>query len=282
MSPNVNNANPSIDPALVAEIVQRVIARLREGGSDATAVSRAGGETPVRAQARADRAEASAERAEPVSGRAETVTERVVSAAVIQRVAGKTKRLNIHPQAVVTPAARDEARHHGITLVRGLDELASGPVEATQCRSGAARASGRGGRFSATAPGNPVASSAQTTSSAQGGSGSSGDPPRAISDPERPERAESVAAQLARRGVTGEARIVLSDRPAAEVQRRAAAGERAAMIRAIGDVERFDAELQPQVWVLDMVDLNWIAAVNVAARILRTGGAASRTGGAAR
>lgn len=216
-----DKTNPAIDPAFVAEVVRRVVARLNH---------REPAETPGEAPGEAERAAA--------------VAERVISAATIRRFAGKTKQLKIDPRAVVTPAARDEAKHHGISLVRSLAGAVSLPEETA----------GQAGRAAAPAQRRPS------------------DPPQPITDTDQPERADSIASQLARRGVTGNARIVLSDRPAEEVHRQAAAGQRAAMIRCVGDVDRFGAELRPQIWVLDMVDLNWIAAVNVAARILHNGG----------
>jgi cell division protein ZapA (FtsZ GTPase activity inhibitor) len=45
--------------------------------------------------------------------------------------------------------------------------------------------------------------------------------------------------------------------------------QRAAMINSLADVERFVAELDPTVWVLDMARINFMTAVNVVARIAK-------------
>lgn len=93
-----------------------------------------------------------------------------------------------------------------------------------------------------------------------------------ITDTENPERAKAVDRQLSRRGVSlGEMRIVLTDSPAREVHDQITRGNRAAMITAIADVERFADELSPTVWVLDMKRLNIPAAVNTAVKIALQG-----------
>lgn len=176
------------------------------------------------------------------SVRAEPVTDQVVSVATIERFAGTTERLNILPRAVVTPAAWDEAKQRGIAIVRAPGPSAAGDSDPQPAGTGEAV--------------NRVDRTAHTGM---------------ITDTDQPERAESIAVQLAHRGVSGDARIVLSDRPAAELQRLASGGKRAAMVRCIADVDRFETELRPQIWVLDMIDMNWIAAVNAAARILQNG-----------
>lgn len=82
---------------------------------------------------------------------------------------------------------------------------------------------------------------------------------------------DSLGNQLARRGIALPAgvEILWTEQPAAEVYRRCSGGQRAAMVSALSDVERFAAELSPNVWVLDRQKLNLVAAVNVAARIAR-------------
>ncbi|MGB7342606.1 MAG: hypothetical protein WBD20_00185 [Pirellulaceae bacterium] len=90
-----------------------------------------------------------------------------------------------------------------------------------------------------------------------------------ISDAANPDRAASLASQLARRGIkTIGKRIVLSDTPAADVFRFCSeAKERAVMLSSINDVDRFAAELNPTVWVMDMQRMNLMSAVNAAAQI---------------
>lgn len=78
--------------------------------------------------------------------------------------------------------------------------------------------------------------------------------------------------QLSRRGITMPAnvQVIWVDQPAAEVFRRCSNNQRAVMINSLADVDRFAAELSPQIWVLDRHKLNLTAAVNVAARIARS------------
>ncbi len=93
-----------------------------------------------------------------------------------------------------------------------------------------------------------------------------------VIDTENPGRALAMQRQLDRRGVAlGTAKIVLSDSPAQEVYHQINAGNRAAMINAIADIERFASELNPNVWVLDMKRLNLPAAVNSAVKIIQQG-----------
>ena len=93
-----------------------------------------------------------------------------------------------------------------------------------------------------------------------------------VIDADNPKRAETVHDQLQRRGASpNSATVVLSDTPAAEVHRQMLAGKRATMVAAVADVPRFAAELDPQVWVLDMKRLNIPAAVNTVAKIAQQG-----------
>lgn len=187
MPDDANMKANTIDSALVAQVVGEVVARLQH--QDAT-----------------------------------TSNDRVISVETIQ--AHQTTQLTVASSAVVTPAARDEARRRGITIQR-IDQP--------------------------TAPTNPST-------------------PHNIIDADNPKRAETVHDQLKRRGVSlGAAKIVLSDAPAAEVHRQILSGKRATMVATIADVPRFAAELDPQVWVLDMQRLNIPAAVNTVAKIAQQG-----------
>ena len=180
------NAN-TIDSALVAQLVGEVVARLKQ--QDTTSSN-----------------------------------DRVISLETIQT--HQATQLTVASTAVVTPAARDEARRRGITIQR-FDEAAK--------------------------RNNPSK-------------------PHDIIDTDQPKRAETVRDQLQRRGISlGTATIVLSDAPAAEVHRQILSGKRATMVAAIADVPRFTAELDPQVWVLDMQRLNIPAAVNTVAKIAQQG-----------
>ncbi|GAA5504786.1 hypothetical protein [Novipirellula caenicola] len=190
----------SIDPVWIAKIVREVIERVRQNQMET------GGQTAC-----------------PISG--------VISAATVTEAAGNGKtELRIATKAVVTPAARDEAKRLGITITRGANN-----------------------------------ETAQTEKTKQ--------PPSAmaVTDQQNPERAEAISQQLSRRGIQASAsvRIVLSDSPSKDVYEICSTGRRAAVVGSIAAVDRIEKELAPQTWVLDMNTLNFVAAVNVAARILK-------------
>ena len=93
-----------------------------------------------------------------------------------------------------------------------------------------------------------------------------------IADTDDPNRADTVLHQLSRRGAKlGRAKVILSDTPANETHKQIMSGNRATMITAIADVERFAGELDPNVWVLDMKRLNIPAAVNTVVKISQLG-----------
>ena len=90
-----------------------------------------------------------------------------------------------------------------------------------------------------------------------------------IRDSQDTSRAQNVIDQLERRGISGNASIILSNRPAADVCRICIEDkEQAVCIGSVADVQRFATELNSPTWVLDMNQLNLIAAVNVVQRIL--------------
>ena len=95
--------------------------------------------------------------------------------------------------------------------------------------------------------------------------------------------AGALEVQLARRGVAIPCgtEVVWTAEPASEVFRRCSRGERAVMISSLADVDRFACEFSPNVWVLDQLKLNLVAATNAAARIARLPqpGSQSPTGG---
>lgn len=160
-----------------------------------------------------------------------SIADKVVSQSTIEKLPGEPSQVFVAPGAVVTPAARDAARDRGIEI-----------------------------NNSAAVP--PAQRPNQQQSNSQ-----------EIIDPDQPERAHSVISQLKRRGIEEVGlRIVLSDTPAAELQKQIAAnGCRGAMLTRVTDVERFQRELAPQVWVLDMGRMNLTTAVNTAARIAQLG-----------
>ncbi len=182
---NQNQATgESIDPILIAAIVRKVIARLTEP-------------TPAVA-----------------------CDNGVVSVKTIEQQTGK--RLVVAKSAVITPAARDEARLRGITIERTNETSVSNSQTSIQN----------------------------------------------VSDIDDPSRAETIRRQLDRRGIDlSVANVVLSDSPALEVHRQISGGQSAAMVTEISDVERFQSELSPSIWVLDMKRLNIPSAVNAVAKI---------------
>lgn len=193
------------------------------------------------------------------------VAERVVTVATITGLPAATRQIELAGDAIVTPAAVDEAKHRGIAISRGMATTAGGAIHG--------RPAGQSNTEPTSGPRSRELRSGESRLEGPRVSGSTvGDsPPPLITDREHPARAESVLAQLARRGIHGNqgVKIVLSDHPAKSLHEETIAGRRVAMVRRYADVDRFAAELQPDCWVLDMVDLNPVATVNAAQRILQ-------------
>ena len=159
------------------------------------------------------------------------INDRVVTADAIARINTAPAEVTIPDRAVITPAARDEASRRRIKFRRSNDAS----IAARQQPLGTADTAVR------------------------------------IIDIAKPDRANAVATQLAGRGVNSvAATIVLSESPAADVHHQCLVNrQRAAMINSLADVDRFVAELDPTVWVLDMARINFSTAVNVVARIAK-------------
>lgn len=84
MPSDTQESSKQIDPALVAEIAREVIARLKSTSkTNQTAAS---------------------------------IDDRVITAGTIAGLSGKPTQIFIAPGAIVTPAARDEARQRGIAI----------------------------------------------------------------------------------------------------------------------------------------------------------------------
>ncbi len=168
----------------------------------------------------------------PANNTAASISDKIVTATTIENVTGSPSQIFVAAGTIVTPAAIDAAKERGIEINKTTAVL---PAQ------------------------QPKPENDPTN--------------QEIIDQHQPDRAVSVATQLARRGITMlGSRIVLSDSPAAEVHRCISTEAcRAAMVTAIADVDRFQLELRPQVWVLDMGRMNLITAVNVAARIAQLG-----------
>jgi hypothetical protein len=177
----------TIDRALIADVVRKVIARLQQTTTT-------------------------------------NIDARLITLETIER--HDAGQLVIDESAVITPAARDEARRRGIAIQR---------LHKTK-----------------------ITTNRQTDTS--------------IADTDDPNRADTVLHQLGRRGAKlGTAKVILSDTPASETHKQIISGNRATMVTAIADVERFAGELDPNVWVLDMKRLNIPAAVNTVVKISQLG-----------
>ncbi len=246
---STESTNRSIDRALVARVVGEVVARL-----NASALVQPN--LPVRYISRlgaspgfCDRTVASAKTAIPkavldrstrgnlkAQTAADSIDDRVITVDTIDRVRSTSKQLLVPRGAVVTPAARDQASSRGITIRFAVEAV---PPQRSQAVTDDA----------VTAP--PLAN---------------------ITDPREPERAITIGQQLIRRGITRlDTTVVLSDTPASDVHRYCQVDrERAVMIASLIDVDRFWDEFKPTVWVLDMARANFVAAVNIVARIART------------
>ena len=162
------------------------------------------------------------------------IESKVVSADQLIRLSRNHAIALIRHDAVVTPAAKDEAKSRGIQITR--IEKAS------------------------------TAGTAKT--------GEKAEPHLPIIDQQQPKRAQAIAIQLLKRGIKHQPpRIILSDTPAKSLHHEISnGGEVAVMIGAIEEVARFSKELSVTTWVLDMKRLSFIQAVNVSAAIARTGG----------
>lgn len=209
--PTANTPQQQIDPAFFAAIVREVIARLKKGDGPLLA-------GPNKEVGRK---------------RVKTLLDGVISVETLTRLDATPTQVFIGPNAIVTPAAKDEARLLGLTLTRTSD---APTIE------------------------QPVSDSQIPLLDSQ------------ITDTTNPDRAATVQQQLSLRGVClGSTEVVLSDSPAREVYQHCSKGQRAVMIASIADVHRFADELNPTIWVLDMQRLNLPAAVNAIAQITQLG-----------
>ncbi len=187
-----------IDPAFVARIVREVIARLKAGRVATANHTR--------------------------------VDAKIIDAETIRRYAIGAE-LIVDAKAIVTPAAKDEAKLRKIIVHRGSLDAKSGGWVAP--------------------PNHPI------------------EQPKKVHDAIH-ERAQAIEAQLVRRGIAWDRTVILiSETPAREVANQFSSGKRSAMITSIDDVGRFGNEMDPQVWVLDMKRMNLMTVVNVIAAITR-------------
>lgn len=180
---------------------------------------------------------------------AEQINDRIVTAETIINLPGQPRRVSIRRDALVTPAAKDEASRRGISFDRNPTSTCAANPRADRGSNHARDRAAIGGALE-------------------------------IIDIDQPERGDTIARQLAMRGVNHlESQVVLSKRPAWEVHRQCSQrNQRAVMIGTISDVSRFAEQLQPTVWVLDTERLGLVEAVNVIAQIAKTTAVAGHRG----
>ncbi len=190
----VTNNQSSIDPAWLAKIVSEVLARLDAG---------------------------------IVETNNDLRNAKVIDAKTVEQYPPGSS-LQIHDKAIITPAAKDEAKRRDITLIRATIDRAKRATPSTN---------------------------------------------KAVCVETKHDRIDAVRAMLARRGITTvPANVVLSDTPARDVAAQFGRSKSATMVGSIGEVSRFEKELNPNVWVLDMQRMNLMTTVNVVVAITRLGG----------
>lgn len=192
----------SIDPAFIAAVARKVVARLREGHVEGHVETSAPTVTA-------------------------TVAERLVTIETLRQYEDGSEVTVAHA-AVVTPAAKDEARQRSIVIKR--QSVADAIV---------------------------ASASNQTTDNTIDQQESVG----AIDDAvgrQLARRGVTFPAHV---------ELIWTQTPAKDVFTRCQQGKTAAMVTSVADVDRFATELSPTCWVLDKHKLNLIAAVNIAARI---------------
>lgn len=161
--------------------------------------------------------------------------------AVVRCAASEERVVYIEPRSIVTPAARDEAKRLGVRL----QLVAAESTSTSQERSASVAARVSLGMIDTT-PASWV---------------------------------ESASVALARRGISitpgyAAIQIVLTDEPAKQTHAYSSRpAHRAAMLSGINQVERFQRELSPDVWVIDKTQLNFPTVVNLVAKIARLAGA---------
>jgi hypothetical protein len=189
-------ANYTIDPVRIAAIVREVIARIKQTNLTTN---------------------------EP-----DSLPDKVITVATIEALTGSPNEIHVDAKAIVTPAARDEAKLRGITISRSDKPVNRQNIETERPTNQ-----------------NEIVD---------------------VAKPER--AASMVAQLSRRGISVLGCRIVLSETPAADVFRFCnSENERAVMLSNLSDVQRFASELQPTVWVFDMKRMNLMTAVNAAVQI---------------
>jgi|GEM_PF-5920777 len=204
-------------------------------------------------------------REEDIAGDAPSTTDattsvldlRLITVATLERLPAGTSKIVIPPRAVITPAAVDEAKQRGWIVERAAVERSASSVSKLPAN-------------------NQVAASGL-----------------ALADADSVPRGSAMGRQLATRGTEVEIRsvaelitaidagtvkggLVLADLPAVVVcQACRQPAIRAAAVATLEEMQRIEAALQPQLWVLDMSRLSLSQAIALAdrcGRLVSTGG----------
>lgn len=157
------------------------------------------------------------------------IAKRVIALTDVEEIATTVKQIELPSRAVVTPAARDELRHRGITITKtNTDQTAIATPTTTPAVEPGTRAIDlqTDGDVSAT-------------------------------------MLSSVKKQLTLRGIRlcnrASVTVILSSRPATTAHHSCGGDRCVVSINRLDDVRRFLAELSPNVFVLDVVHLHLVA-----------------------
>ncbi|MGI9471959.1 MAG: hypothetical protein ACR2NZ_10525 [Rubripirellula sp.] len=102
----ITQRNLSMDSAKVAEIAREVIAQLAKSSSKVVSNSQDTSDSEATSSTRAT---------------ATVIDAKVITAQIIESISGTPEKAFVLPSAVITPAAKDAARHRGMTLERTID-----------------------------------------------------------------------------------------------------------------------------------------------------------------
>ena len=164
---------------------------------------------------------------------------RVVTLSDLESVPAATKTIQMPAGGVLTPSVRDELRNRGMAVIRSSEK----PATSDSKRAGPSAVHYVSLRHDQTA------SDARNSGNVF----------------------ESVQKQLSSRGIShcDQARnsVVLTFRPATATQQSISRGVTTAMISRVNDVGRFQSEIQPTCFVLDLHHLNLMSTVNAIVQI---------------
>lgn len=156
------------------------------------------------------------------------IPDKVVTIATLDALPSCPGQILIEAKAIVTPAARDEAKLRGITIERSSEQ-----------------------------PAKQIPEPAKTAAHQELVDNT---------NPERATTVLAQLSRRGVNMIGS--KIVLSETPAADVFRFCSGEkERAVMLTSISEIARFASELKPTVWVFDMQRMNLMTAVNAAVQI---------------